>query len=137
MNNPEQLCSICDSPAVSSEDMQCGALTSSPNYPGEGYKVVLCDGCFMRCLANLRRDRLVHTMFHEVAENLDNFARVPARDLSSENEAALEALLDALARDIEAHPQLLVPIATELLTRIKVLVEECDVDLSAQLPPDQ
>ncbi|UUY07704.1 type II toxin-antitoxin system PrlF family antitoxin [Pseudomonas sp. J452] len=90
----------------------------------------------MRCFANLRRDRLVHTMFYEVAENLDNFARVPARELSSENEAALEALLEALARDIEANPERLMPVATELVARIKALVDGCDVDLSAPLPPD-
>lgn len=136
MNNPDQLCSICDSPAKDSEIGPCGALVSSPPYPDDRYRVVLCDGCFMRCLADLRRDRQVHTMFYEGDEDLDSFGRVSANDQSRENEAALAAFLDALARDIETHPELLVPVAKELVDRIKALTEKCDVDLSAPLPPD-
>lgn len=136
MSPPEQLCSICDTPAINSEDMPCGDLVSSPSYAGDGYKVVLCGGCFMQCLANLRRDRLVHTMFYEVDEDLGNFGRVSASDLSRENEVALAALLDALARDIETHPERLVPVAKELVARIGALTEKCEVDLSAPLPPD-
>lgn len=136
MITPEPLCSICDSPAVNSEHMPCGTLLSSPLYSGQACKVVLCDGCFGSCFANLRRDRLVHTMFYDVDENLDDFGQVSNSDLSCENEAALEALVEALSRDIEANPERLVPIATELVARIKALIDECDVDLNAQLPPD-
>lgn len=75
-------------------------------------------------------------MFYEFADNADDFGRVPARNPPHENEAALEALVEALARDIEANPERLVPIATELVARIKALIEECDVDLSAPPPPD-
>lgn len=116
--------------------MPCGSLASSPAYPGDGFKVVLCEGCFAGCLAYLRRDRLAHTMFHDIDENLGDFGRAPATDTSRENEAALEALVDALSRDIEANPERLVPIATELVARIKALIDECDVDLSAPLPPN-
>lgn len=136
MNNPEQLCSICDTPAVNSESMPCGTLVSSPGYLGKGFRVVLCDGCFMGCLANLRRDRLVHTMFYDINENLDDFGRLPTSDLSRENEAALEALVEALSRDIKANPERLVPVATELVGRIKALINDFDVDLSAPLPSD-
>lgn len=75
-------------------------------------------------------------MFYEIDEELDNFGRVSASDLSRETEAALAALLDALARDIETHPELLVPIAKELVARIEALVGKCDIDLNAPLPPD-
>lgn len=137
MNNPDQPCGLCDSPATNSEDMPCGALVSSPLYSsGEAYKVVLCAGCFGRCFANLRRDRFVHTMFSDIDENLDAWGRVSGRSLSDENEAALELLLDALARDIEANPERLLPVAQELVARIRALTDKCDVDLSGPLPLD-
>jgi hypothetical protein len=136
MRNPEQLCNICDSPLINFEGMPCGDLVSNRLYAGVGYKVALCGGCFMQCLANLRRDRLVHTMFYEFDEDLGNFGRVSASELSRDNEAALTALMDALVRDIETHPELLVPIAKELVTRIEALVGQCDVDLNAPLPHD-
>lgn len=137
MNNPETSCSICDSPAVNSEHTPCGALVSSPLYSGQAYKVVLCAGCFGSCFANLRRDRLVHTMFSDIDESLDDWGRVSARYLSHENEAALELLLDTLTRDIEASPELLVPVTKELVARIQALIERCDVDLNAPVPHDQ
>lgn len=71
-----QPCSVCDSPAVNAEGMPFGALTSSQLYPGEGYNVVLCRGCFGRCLSDLRRERMVHTMFYDVQDELENFGRV-------------------------------------------------------------
>jgi len=82
MSTPIQLCSVCDAPVVSSKERPCGALVSSPHYSGEGYKVVLCAGCFGRCLSSLRRERLVHTMFDDVQEDLDSFGRTLPRDKS-------------------------------------------------------
>jgi len=82
MSTPVQLCSVCDAPVVNTKDMPCGALVSSPLYSGEGNKVVLCSGCFGRCLSGLRRERLVHTMFDDVQEELDNFGQTSPRDES-------------------------------------------------------
>ena len=42
-------------------------------------KVHLCEPCFFRTLAGLRRDRMVNTMFSDEDEDLSNFGRV-ARD---------------------------------------------------------
>ena len=131
-----QLCSVCERPAVSSDSLPAGALTSSPLYPHERYKVVLCDACFSTCFAYLRSERRIHIMFHEFEDNEDDFGRVSARDISQENEAALEALMDALARDIEAHPNRLIPIASELVARLNALIARCDVDLTNPLPSD-
>ncbi len=136
MNNPAQLCSICDSPAVDSGNGPCGALVSSPFYPNDRYRVVLCDGCFMRCLADLRRDRLVHTMFYDTQDDLENFGRVPAADSPPEREATLSMFLDALERDIQTRPDRVAPLTAELIARIKALVGTCDVELSAPLPPE-
>lgn len=82
MSTPIQLYSVCDAPVVNTKDMPCGALVSSPLYSGEGNKVVLCSGCFGRCLSGLRRERLVHTMFDDVQEELDNFGQTSPRDES-------------------------------------------------------
>jgi len=136
MSKTIQLCSVCERPATSSESLPAGALVSSPLYPHERYKVVLCDACFSVCLANLRSERRIHTMFYEFADNANDFGRVPATEPSYENEAALESLLDALARDIEAHPNRLIPIASELVARLTALIGKCDVDLNTPLPPD-
>jgi hypothetical protein len=71
-----QLCGVCDSPVVNTENMPCGSLTSSRHYSKETYNVPLCWACFGRCLAGLRRERLVHTMFNDVQDDLENFGRV-------------------------------------------------------------
>lgn len=136
MSKTIQLCSVCERPATSSESLPAGALVSSPLYPHERYKVVLCDACFSTCFAYLRSERRIHIMFHEFEDNAYDFGRVSARDLSQENEAALEALMDALARDIEAHPKRLIPLASELVARLNALIDKCDVDLNTPLPPD-
>lgn len=82
MSTPIQLCSVCDAPVVSTKDMPCGALVSSPLYSGDGYNVILCSGCFGRCLSGLRRERLVQTMFDDVQEDLESFGRTSPRDES-------------------------------------------------------
>ncbi len=71
-----QPCSVCDSPVVNTEGMPCGSLISSHLYSKEAYNVLLCCACFSRCLANLRRERLVHTMFYDVQDDLENFGRI-------------------------------------------------------------
>lgn len=125
MSESIQLCSVCESPAANSDNLPAGALVSSPLYLRERYKVVLCDACFSKCFAYLRSERRIHTLFSDLEYNSNDFGRVPATGLSHENETALEMLLDALARDIQAHPERLAPVAVELVAR-----------LNALLPPD-
>jgi hypothetical protein len=78
------LCDICgDSTRIEGYGLQFGTLRASWGFgsahDGERYEVHLCEPCFFRTLAGLRRDRMVNTMFSDEDEDLSNFGRV-ARD---------------------------------------------------------
>jgi hypothetical protein len=89
----------------------------------------------MRCFADLRRDRLVHTMFYDVPDDLENFGRISAADSPLECTAILSMFLDALECEIQTRPDSVVPITVELVARIRALADKCAVDLTAPFPP--
>jgi len=45
--------------------------------------------------------------------------------------------LDALAQDIEQHPECLRPVTKEMVERVWALVGDIEVDLDAPLPEDE
>ena len=53
--------------------------------------------------------------------------------LTSNEDPALEQILDSLAHDITRHPERLKPIDEHLMQRIKALVGGMEVDLDAPL----
>lgn len=56
--------------------------------------------------------------------------------LTSDEDPALDQILDFLAHDIARHPERLKPIDEHLMQRIKVLVGGLDVDLDTPLSVD-
>lgn len=78
------ICDVCGvSTRVEGYGMQFGTVQARWGYgsqhDGECYEVHLCEGCFFHTLGNLRRERMVNTMFDEQAADMDDFGRV-ARD---------------------------------------------------------
>lgn len=78
------LCDVCGcSTCVEGYGAQFGTLQARWGYgsqhDGERYKLQLCEFCFFQVLANLRRERVVQTMFDEQETDLESFGRV-ARD---------------------------------------------------------
>lgn len=55
---------------------------------------------------------------------------------TEEGDPALAAFLDFVEADIKAHPERLRAFDGELLTRLKAVVGDIDVDLDAPLSPD-
>lgn len=51
-------------------------------------------------------------------------------------EEKVQAMLDALADDIDHHPEILRPVPVELVYRIRSLVGDVEVDLDQPLPPE-
>ena len=51
-------------------------------------------------------------------------------------EEKVQAMLDALADDIDCHPEILRPVPAELVYRIRSLVGGVEVDLNQPLPPE-
>jgi hypothetical protein len=84
------LCDVCGaSTCVEGYGMQFGTLQARWGYgsrhDGERYEVHLCEGCFFQTLANLRRERMVNTLFDEQQVDLDGFGRVARDDFLGEN----------------------------------------------------
>lgn len=75
------LCGVCnESTSVEFHGPQVATLRanwelrSPPN--GERYEIHLCEQCFFSVLADLRRKRMLITMFSDGGEDLSNFGRV-------------------------------------------------------------
>ncbi|WP_331001180.1 hypothetical protein [Pseudomonas aeruginosa] len=80
-------CDVCgNSMRVEGYGVQFGTLRASwglgSAHGGECYEVHLCELCFFRTLAGLKRERIVNSMFSASDEGLSRFGLV-ARDDSS------------------------------------------------------
>lgn len=66
----------CQSTHVEGYGHQFGVLQARWGYgakhDGERYEVHLCESCFFRTLAMLRRERMVNTMFDEEPNNTED-----------------------------------------------------------------
>ena len=69
------LCDVCGGSTVNDSAPQFGTLSAQWGYgsthDGEHYEVHLCEMCFFRTLAGLKRERMVNHMFDEAPENSD------------------------------------------------------------------
>lgn len=79
----------CQSTSIEGYGQQFGVLQACWNYgskhDGERYEVHLCEPCFFRTLAMLRRERMVNTMFDdELDTNQDEFGLVRKDDFWAE-----------------------------------------------------
>lgn len=80
----EVVCDVCGAVTrVEGSGLQFGILRASwgpgSAHDSEHYEVHLCEPCFFRTLAGLKRERMVNTMFSASDEDLSNFGLV-ARD---------------------------------------------------------
>lgn len=71
----------CQSTRVDGYGQQFGTLQASWGYDskhdGEHYEIHLCEPCFFHTLSNLRRERMVNTMFDESFDGVvDEFGLV-------------------------------------------------------------
>lgn len=61
---------------------------------------------------------------------------IPPAATTPDDDPAVPAFLDFLARDIALHPERLRPLDPAFAARILALVEGVEVDMDAPLPPD-
>ncbi|EPB3860635.1 TPA: hypothetical protein L5633_006235 [Pseudomonas aeruginosa] len=79
----------CQSTSIEGYGQQFGVLQACWGYgskhDGERYEVHLCEPCFFRTLAMLRRERMVNTMFDDDLDtNQDEFGLVRKDDFWAE-----------------------------------------------------
>ncbi|AJO78626.1 MULTISPECIES: hypothetical protein [Gammaproteobacteria] len=79
----------CQSTSVEGYGHQFGVLQACWGYgskhDGERYEIHLCESCFFRALAMLRRERMVNTMFDDEPDtNQDEFGLVRKDDFWAE-----------------------------------------------------
>ncbi|OWJ98298.1 hypothetical protein B6S59_01200 [Pseudomonas sp. A46] len=77
----ETLCDVCgESPLLGKGTPQFGSLNakweSGSTHAGEQYEIRLCETCFFRTLAGLRRERMVSSLFDEDDPDLSRFEPV-------------------------------------------------------------
>lgn len=79
------VCDVCCAAMREGSGLQFGTLRASWGagsvHDGERYEVHLCEPCFFRGLAGLKRDRMVNTMFSSGDEDLSNFGLVAREDI--------------------------------------------------------
>ena len=124
-------CDVCDRLTLPDEQ-GFGQLLGCWGTNHQCIRVSLCESCFLHSLGGLRRERMIHTMFDEVATDLDSFGRLSASAPLPES-AALSMFLEALEYDIGINPERPVPVMLELVARMQALVGKCYVDLSSRL----
>lgn len=82
--------------------LQFGTLRASWGFDsahdGERYEVHLCEPCFFRTLAGLRRERMVNTIFSDGDEDLSDFGRVARDDFLMTEVARSLDIFDGSAR---------------------------------------
>lgn len=79
----EETCDVCGvSPLSEKEDIQFGYLCAhwqcGSAHMGEQYRIRLCETCFFRTLAGLRRERMVNSMFDDDDPDLSCFEPIGA-----------------------------------------------------------
>lgn len=61
--NKNKLCDVCNSLIATEFGVLSAHWGQGSRHCGEEYKVHLCEGCFFRALAGLRKDHFVNHMF--------------------------------------------------------------------------
>ena len=84
-----------------------------------------------RALKLGKRDRIHYTI------RSDGDVVLTRARVTEDEDPAIGAFLDFLARDIADHPQRLQAVDTELARRIQSLTADIDIDLDASLPADE
>ena len=62
--------------------------------------------------------------------------RVPDNATDGEDDPVVSAFLDFIARDLEVHPEHIRALPADLVQRAAVLTEGVDIDLDAELDPE-
>ncbi len=106
----------------SSED----AIVSSESTLTDRYQTTIPE--VVRKALNLqKRDKVMFTVNSSGSVSLAKFEPETHRD------PVIASFLDFLARDIESHPEKLVPLTPDFLRKMEDLVGDMDVDLDAPL----